>query len=360
MFETIVSINLVLQIVTFVTVCFFLFQLFRQQGRILLRLDGLERDSAPQPGPAGLAVGTAVEDFELPGLNGNRVSLSDFRGQRVLLIYWSAECGFCDMLAADLARVDSKLQKNNTQVVLVSYGDAESNRKLAQEHGLNCPILLMQDAAAQKFLEDEVFKQCGTPSAYLLDEQGRVAQPLAAGMDVVAVLVREAGAEVLPSRAETKKNGLRKLPLSESRIESEGLKAGTPAPHFNLPDVHGETISLEQFRGRKVLLVFTDPQCGPCDELAPDLVHLHRKHGNNGLAVVMVGRGNAEQNKKKAMEHGIAFPFVLQERWKLSRQYGIFATPVAFLIGKDGVILRNVAKGSDQIMTLAREGLGSN
>jgi len=71
----------------------------------------------------------------------------------------------------------------------------------------------------------------------------------------------------------------------------------------------------------------------------------------------MVGRGNAEENKKKATQHGIAFPFVLQERWKLSRQYGIFATPVAFLIGKDGVIMRDVAKGRDQIMTLAREGL---
>ena len=104
-------------------------------------------------------------------------------------------------------------------------------------------------------------------------------------------------------------------------------------------------------------MVFTDPQCGPCDELAPDLVRLDRKHGNNGLAVIMVGRGDAEQNKKKASEHGIRFPVVLQERWKLSREYGIFATPVAFLIGKDGVIMRNVAKGPDQIMALARAAL---
>src|SRR2546430_8618719 len=75
------------------------------------------------------------------------------------------------------------------------------------------------------------------------------------------------------------------------------------------------------------------------------------------ISVIMVGRGDAEHNKKKASEHGIRFPVVLQERWKLSREYGIFATPVAFLIGKDGVLMRNVAKGPDQIMALAHAAL---
>src|SRR5437016_495278 len=145
--------------------------------------------------------------------------------------------------------------------------------------------------------------------------------------------------------------------LRESRVVRDGLKAGTPAPRFSLPDIHGGMVSLDQFRGRAALLVFSDPQCGPCDTLVPKLVRLHLKHRDNGMAVVMVGRGDREQNEKKAIEHGISFPVVLQEKWKLSRQYGIFATPVAFLIDKDGVIVRNVAKGRDQIMTLAREGL---
>ena len=153
--------------------------------------------------------------------------------------------------------------------------------------------------------------------------------------------------------------GLRTRPLSESRIVRDGPKAGTPAPGFSLPDIHGGTVSLNQFRGRKVLLVFSDPQCGPCDVLAPKLVRFHHKHGNNGLSVVMVGRGDREENRKKAMQHRIAFPVVLQEKWKLSREYGIFATPTGFLIGQDGVIVRNVATGPDDVMALAREGLAS-
>ncbi|PYS00779.1 MAG: hypothetical protein DMG16_14700 [Acidobacteria bacterium] len=360
MFETIVVGGLILQLLTFVTLCFFLVQLLRQQGRILLRLDGLEEGRAAPaagPGPKGLAVGTAVEDCRLPDLNGQTISLSDYRGRRVLLIYWSAECGFCDLTAAELAPIQSRLQNNNTEVVMVSYGSAESNRKLAAEHGLSSTILLLKDAPAQKIFENGTFQYCGTPSAYLLDEQGHVAQPLAAGMDQVLLLARQAAARDGGADVGTAKRVLRTLLPSESRIEREGLKKGASAPGFSLPDIHGQTVSLDQFRGRKVLLVFTDPQCGPCDELAADLVRLDRKHGNNGLAVIMVGRGDAEQNKKKASEHGIRFPVVLQERWKLSREYGIFATPVAFLIGKDGVLMRNVAKGPDQIMALARAAL---
>jgi len=360
MFESVVLAGLILQVLTLVTLGFFLFQLSTQQGRILLRLDSLEGkraqpdDGTAASGPKGLAVGTAIADFELPDLTGKTRSLSEFRGRRLLLIYWSPDCGFCDMSAPELVRMQSTLEENHTELVLVSYGNAEANWKLADEHGLNCTILLLKDSVAEKYLSEKVFKYCGTPSAYLLEEQGHVTQPLAVGMTAVVALAREAADGGLPKKA-----ALRKLPLSESRIEREGLKGGTPAPGFNLPDLHGQPVSLEQFRGRKVLLVFTDPQCGPCDELAPELVRLHRKHSNNGLAVVMVGRGNAEENKKKANQHGIAFPFVLQERWKLSRQYGIFATPVAFLIAKDGVIMRDVAKGRDQIMTLAREGLAA-
>src|SRR5262249_12664977 len=148
-----------------------------------------------------------------------------------------------------------------------------------------------------------LFTNCGTPSAYLLDEQGRVAEPLASGMDDVLQLARQ-------TASARSKSDIRKLPLSESRIVRDGLKAGMPAPGFSLPDLRGKSVSLDQFRGRKVLLVFSDPHCGPCDTLAPKLVQLHQKHANNGMAFVMVGRGDQEENKKKAMEHGIAFPLV--------------------------------------------------
>ena len=140
---------------------------------------------------------------------------------------------------------------------------------------------------------------------------------------------------------------------ARSRLERGGLKAGTPAPQFELPEIGGGTVSLATFRGRRVLLVFSDPECGPCNEFAAQLVQLHRRHTGNGLAVLMIGRGDPAENRRKAIEHGFEFPVALQRRWETSKEYGIFATPVAFLIGDDGVIERGVATGADEILALA-------
>ena len=66
----------------------------------------------------------------------------------------------------------------------------------------------------------------------------------------------------------------------------------------------------------------------------------------------MVSRGSAEENREKCDEHGIDFEVGLQPGWRVSKEYGIFATPVAFLVDEEGVIARDVAKGSDEVLAL--------
>ena len=143
------------------------------------------------------------------------------------------------------------------------------------------------------------------------------------------------------------------------QIGLRGLGVGKPFDAFSLPDLGGRTVSLAALRGRRVLVVNWSPQCGFCDLIAPELVRLHKEHGNDRLAVVMVGRGEPEENRRKAEQHGFEFPFILQDRWKLSKEYGIFATPVAFLIDEQGVIARGVGTGADEILALAHEALSA-
>src|SRR5206468_8870363 len=184
-----VPILIVIQALSVIAFGCILLQVFKQQGRVLLRLEELELKATGASVSTELEIGATVEDFQLPDLSGKKVSLSDFRKRRVLLIYWNPECGFCDMLAPDLAQLDTALKKNNTELVLASYGGVESNRKMAAEHGLKSTILLLENSAAQEF---ELFKHRGTPSAYLLDEQGQVLESLAVGMDDVLQLARKA------------------------------------------------------------------------------------------------------------------------------------------------------------------------
>jgi peroxiredoxin len=346
------AVLLALEALTLISLWIMLYQLMKQQGRILLRLDELtERtgETGDTCASAGLAVGTQFPSFTFPDLAGQTIALEDFLGKRVLLVNWSPQCGFCDRIAPDLSKLQPDFLKENVQLLLLSQGTAEADGKLAQEHGLVCPILLVQGSQPP-----EPFRSLGTPAAYLLDEHGKVAKAVAVGADQVPALARESVGQ------SSKKKRLRgERALSESRIERNGLKPGTLAPSFQLPDLHGNTVSLEEYRGRRVLLVFSDPHCGPCDELAPQLARLHREHRNNNLAMVMVGRGDAEENRRKAEGHGIEFPVVLQEQWKLSKEYGTFATPVAFLIGEDGLIKKTVARGVEEILALAPQAVAN-
>jgi peroxiredoxin len=176
-------------------VLFLLYQIVKQQGRLLLRLDGVEeqlRSLAPvKPEvPAGLPVGEKFQPFQLADLDGNKVALEDFRGKRVLLVNWSPNCGFCVRIAEELGRLKQVFPAHNVELALASFGDAEANRKLAREHGLESSVLLRQDAPPI-----EAFENLGTPVAYLLNEEGQVAKPLMVGADRVPVLARYAVAE---------------------------------------------------------------------------------------------------------------------------------------------------------------------
>src|SRR6185503_10914668 len=66
--------------------------------------------------------------------------------------------------------------------------------------------------------------------------------------------------------------------LERSKLKRDGLKAGTPAPDFNLPRLDGRgELQLSGLRGKRVLLVFSSPGCGPCNTLAPELEKFHRE-----------------------------------------------------------------------------------
>jgi peroxiredoxin len=184
--------------------------------------------------------------------------------------------------------------------------------------------------------------------------------------------------------------------LAKSKLKRDGLKAGTAAPEFRLPRLDGRgELALEELRGRRVLLVFSDPHCGPCNALAPELEKFHRENlprrGRNEMerdrspvaahpnhkgvgelahfhpieaaaagdrprsdqiAVVMISRGEPKENRLKLKEHGLTFPVVLQQQWEISRRYAMFATPVAYLIDEAGVIAQDVAVGTEAIQEL--------
>jgi peroxiredoxin len=144
--------------------------------------------------------------------------------------------------------------------------------------------------------------------------------------------------------------------LAKSKIQRDGLKAGTPAPDFRLPRLDGKgDLSLSELRGKRVLLVFSSPGCGPCDTLAPELEKFHRRHPE--LEVLMISKGEPKENRAKVKEHSLTFPVVLQQQWETSRRYAMFATPIAYLIDESGTVTHDVAVGVEPILTLVAQAM---
>jgi methylamine dehydrogenase accessory protein MauD len=130
-----------------------------------------------------------------------------------------------------------------------------------------------------------------------------------------------------------------------------GLPLGIKAPSFTLPDLSGQSVSIEAFSGRKVLLVFASPRCPACRDMYPHLKAFAGKHPE--VAVVMVSMGTEDENRQMVQGEGFEFP-VLRGDEGVVAAYRVPGTPFFYLIGEDGIIARaGFASTLEQLEALA-------
>lgn len=313
----------------------FIYQQILLNGRLLLRIELLENALRPS---SGLPVGSFATEFILPTLDGRRMTLTEWRGRRVLLVFFNPSCEFCRAMVPELAGLP--VDGADFVTLVLSTGTIEENRRVFDGSGIRCPVLLQSESEVA-----QMFRIEATPAGYLLDERGAIASELARGASAVMALAHASGG----GRGAAGKTGT--TALKASRRVRDGLRAGTIAPSFRLPDLAGRQTALESFRGRPLLLVFSDPGCDPCNALAPRLEELSA--ASPDLQLVMISRRDAERNRAKAKEYGLTFPILLQRHWEISRAYGMLATPIGYLIDAEGVIAEDVAVGAEAILTLA-------
>jgi len=323
-------------------------ELMMQNGRLMLRIEALEQRLAgtAQSGAAsngiGQPPGSVLNDFSLPLLSGGTMTLLQWRGKKVALIFVSPRCAPSVKLLPELAKAWKTRAPDSPMPLIITTGDVAENRRIFEEHGIQSPVLLQEDTEVA-FLHHALV----TPMAYLVDEGGFTVGPAVVGRPAVLDLLLNGQDS---SSEQSTPTGI-KQGVPGSRIAREGLKAGTPAPDFTLPALDGKTISLSDYRGRPVLLIFSDPDCRPCQEMAPALERIHR--GSSDFAILMISRGDQEANRAKISEHGLTFPVVLQRKWEVSREYGMFSTPIGYMIDQFGVLSSSAAVGASAILGLA-------
>ena len=131
-----------------------------------------------------------------------------------------------------------------------------------------------------------------------------------------------------------------------------GLPVGAPAPEFALLSTDGERQELGALLalGVPLLLVFSDSGCGPCDSLLPDLAGWQREL-HLRLRIALIAGGDPDRNRAKAERHGLEL-VLLQAGREVADSYEAEATPMAVLIGPDGLVRSPTVGGAEQIRTL--------
>jgi peroxiredoxin/uncharacterized membrane protein YphA (DoxX/SURF4 family) len=131
-----------------------------------------------------------------------------------------------------------------------------------------------------------------------------------------------------------------------------GLAAGAAAPAFALPAAAGGTVTLETLRaaGKPVALVFSDPGCGPCQALLPEIGRWQREHAS-AVVVALISRGPVDAARATASEHRLGHVLVQHDR-EVARAYQAHGTPSAVLVSGDGTVASPVAAGADAVRAL--------
>jgi len=123
---------------------------------------------------------------------------------------------------------------------------------------------------------------------------------------------------------------------------------GTTAPAFTLERYGGGRVSLDQLRGKVVLLNFWATWCPPCVQEMPALVRLAHEYEPQGLVLLAVNRDD-EQSAKAAVGIFVAnripelASHVAFADASMSMSYRVQSLPTSYLIGRDGKVLDSYA-----------------
>ena len=139
--------------------------------------------------------------------------------------------------------------------------------------------------------------------------------------------------------------------------EEEGLPYGAPAPAFSLSGLYGETMTLDALRAQEkpVLLIFSDPGCGPCNAMMGDVGKWQHQHADK-LTVALITRGSLDENRAKKKQYNLT-TVLMQQDSEVADAYMTNGTPTAVLVRPDGTIGSAAAGGVDEIRTLVKQAI---
>ena len=143
----------------------------------------LQNNSAEVSAEVGTEVGMQAPDFTLNNMNGQQVSLSDYRGQKVFLNFWASWCPPCRQEMPYMQKLHEEYGKE-VVILAVNVGESKSTAaNFMMQNDLSFPVLLDNDKdTARNYLVR------GIPSSYFLDQDGIIKEKIVGGVNYQKML----------------------------------------------------------------------------------------------------------------------------------------------------------------------------
>ena len=119
------------------------------------------------------------------------------------------------------------------------------------------------------------------------------------------------------------------------------LPAGTKAPDFSLPDLNGDSFSLQAaLKQGPVLAAFFKVGCPTCQYTFPFLERIHKAHGDQKITIVGISQNSQRDTAAFLKEYGVTFRTLLDDPngYAVSNAYGLTNVPSLFLISPNSQI----------------------
>lgn len=123
----------------------------------------------PSPFSVDKIVGQKAPDFTLKDLDGNKVSLSNFRGKVVLLNFWASWCPPCRAEMPAMNKLNEQLKKRGFVILAVSTDRSVFDvKEYLSKNPVNFPVLIDQNLNVSRNL----YKVFMMPTTFLIDRKG--------------------------------------------------------------------------------------------------------------------------------------------------------------------------------------------
>lgn len=135
------------------------------------------------------------------------------------------------------------------------------------------------------------------------------------------------------------------------------LEIGSKAPAFSLPDQNGEIHSLEDYKGKKVILYFYPRDNTPgCTKQACGFGELYPQYTEKGAVVIGISKDSVASHKRFEEKYGLPFTILSDTEleaikaydvWKEKKNYGKVSMGVVrttYLIDENGIIIQGFDK----------------